>query len=467
MKAKRLAASGPIEGPWTLPGGWRWERLGDLVERCPEKVLPSAGGDLPFVGMDSIPSGEMRVTQTVPFASLRSAGNKFRPADVLYGRLRPYLNKVWRADRHGACSGELLVLRAGHELDSDYLAYALHAHHFVHYASHAVTGDRPRLDFAVMAEFPLPVPPLEVQRRIVARIDELFAEIDDGEAALARAREDLTTWRKALLKAAVTGELTAEWRRTISAGESGAQLIGRLLEQRTQRWTADHRNAGKRYAQPTQPDLFGTPALPEGWTWASIEQLTTGGIRNGLSLKETASPSPVKGLRLDALQGDQVDWSRFRFLPIELEDARPYLLRRGDLLISRANGSQHLVGRCTLVDRDTDDTIFPDTAIRYPLVGDARLQAWATIVWSAPQTRARLLKRAKTTAGILKVSQADIASVPLPIPPTSEIDLIVALVQGQLAEAEAGADDLQHLEPTPAKLRQSILSAAFRGELTA
>ncbi len=75
----------------------------------------------------------------------------------------------------------------------------------------------------------LPIPlRSNVQRSIVARIDELFTDLDDGEAALARARTDLGTWRKALLKAAVTGELTADWRTANPPTETGADLLARI-----------------------------------------------------------------------------------------------------------------------------------------------------------------------------------------------------------------------------------------------
>src|SRR5690606_29193065 len=67
----------------------------------------------------------------------------------------------------------------------------------------------------------IPIAPLPEQRRIVARIDALFTDIADGEAALKRARADLDTWRRALLKAAVTGELTREWRKGAPSSESG------------------------------------------------------------------------------------------------------------------------------------------------------------------------------------------------------------------------------------------------------
>ena len=74
----------------------------------------------------------------------------------------------------------------------------------------------------------MPVAPLPEQRRIVARIDELFAEIAEGEAALERARQGLDTWRRALLKAAVTGELTRDWREANGPTETGADLLARI-----------------------------------------------------------------------------------------------------------------------------------------------------------------------------------------------------------------------------------------------
>ena len=80
--------------------------------------------------------------------------------------------------------------------------------------------------------FAVPLPNLQTPRRIVARIDELFSELDDGEVELARARADLETYRKALLKAAVTGELTADWRLSASIVETGADLLTRILDDR-------------------------------------------------------------------------------------------------------------------------------------------------------------------------------------------------------------------------------------------
>ena len=72
----------------------------------------------------------------------------------------------------------------------------------------------------------------------MARIDELFAEIAEGEAALERARQGLDTWRRALLKAAVTGELTRDWREANRPAETGADLLARI---RAERGASRHR----------------------------------------------------------------------------------------------------------------------------------------------------------------------------------------------------------------------------------
>lgn len=132
--------------------------------------------------MDDIEPEGTSIVRTRPFGSMKSAGNRFFPGDVLYGRLRPYLNKTALPTSDGACSGELLVVRPSIAVNSRYLQLFMHARRFVNTAMSTVSGDRPRIDFTIIAEFDFPLAPLAEQRRIVARVDALFAEIADGEA---------------------------------------------------------------------------------------------------------------------------------------------------------------------------------------------------------------------------------------------------------------------------------------------
>ena len=163
------------------------------------------------------------------------------------------------------------------------MQFALHSRRFVNFATRDTSGDRPRIDFDKIAKFEIPVPPIGEQRRIVASIDELFAEIAEGEAALERGRQGLDTWRRALLKAAVTGELTRDWREANRPTETGADLLERILHSRHADW--EKRRAGKgsetgrvkiRYPAPDPPCAPTSWELPKPWAWASLDQITRG-----------------------------------------------------------------------------------------------------------------------------------------------------------------------------------------------
>ena len=157
-------------------------------------------------------------------------------------------------------------------IDPLYLAYYLNftGSTVLHTASKAGTTVN-SIEASRLDQHPVPLVDIGRQQAIVARIEELFAEIDDGEAALARARDDLATWRKALLKAAVTGELTADWRAANPPGETGDGLLARILADRA---VVSATRLGKRRDKvpeeiiPAQRGLMW-PA-PHGWTWLQL-----------------------------------------------------------------------------------------------------------------------------------------------------------------------------------------------------
>src|SRR5690606_14018520 len=116
---------------------------------------------------------------------------------------------------------------------------------------------------------------------------ELFGEIEAGEQELEKAREGLADFRRAVLKAAVTGELTREWREKNPPNETGADFLARILAERRAAWEraelARLKAKGKapkgdswksRYVEPTPPDTSGLRDLPNGWVWASVDQLS-------------------------------------------------------------------------------------------------------------------------------------------------------------------------------------------------
>lgn len=144
-----------------LPPGWAEVTVGDLFEELRAKVPADPNSPLLFIGMDHVESDTMRLLGSGRFSEMKSAGTRFHPGDVLYGRLRPYLNKVLKADFDGVSSAEFLVFPQMPAISSDFLKFVLTDRAFVAFASHPdnVTGDRPRIDFDTIKKYALHLPP--------------------------------------------------------------------------------------------------------------------------------------------------------------------------------------------------------------------------------------------------------------------------------------------------------------------
>jgi type I restriction enzyme S subunit len=125
-----------------LPAGWAFATIADLVQPRTGKANPQLQPDSPFIGMEHIEPHTMRLLGTAPCRTMKSAASAFRSTDVLYGRLRAYLNKVYQPEFDGLCSGELIVLPESFAVLGRFLKHRLNAADFVAFASHLNTGDR-------------------------------------------------------------------------------------------------------------------------------------------------------------------------------------------------------------------------------------------------------------------------------------------------------------------------------------
>ena len=195
-----------------LPGGWVAAPLSEAIQPRTEKVVPSDHPESRFIGMDHVESLSTKILGSLPAAAMKSSAASFRAGDVLYGRLRPYLNKVAQPNFDGLASAEFIVFPDTVLISSPFLKHRLNAADFVSYASHLNEGDRPRVSFDQIGEFEILIPPPLEQHRIVAKIEELFSELDRGIESLKTAREQLKVYRQAVLKHAFEGKLTAQWR---------------------------------------------------------------------------------------------------------------------------------------------------------------------------------------------------------------------------------------------------------------
>lgn len=160
--------------------GWSIKRLGDV---CQFHKVQGIHRGLPYVGLEHIESHTAQFIGSHEPLAAKSSTFKFTPEHVLYGRLRPYLNKVLAPNFNGHCSTEIFPIKPSPQLSRDFLLYWLLADDTVERIDRTCTGARmPRADMKGLLEFEFPLPALAEQQRIVSVLDEVFAGIAVAQA---------------------------------------------------------------------------------------------------------------------------------------------------------------------------------------------------------------------------------------------------------------------------------------------
>ena len=231
----------------------------------------------------------------------------------------------------------------------------------------------------------VPVAPLKEQRRIAVRIDALFSEVANGEAALAAARKGLETFRRSLLKAAVSGELTRDWREANRATPTGQDFLVRLAGVATAKSPAKGR--GQRKVESDPLDVSALAPLPGGWAWAELKDLVVSGPTNGYSPKKSADGSGTLALKLTATTRGQIDLSEraVKSLSETISAESDLFLKPGDLLFQRGNTIEY-VGIAAVYAGPANTYVYPDLMIRVRTESTV-LTEWIWRVANSPSGR--------------------------------------------------------------------------------
>lgn len=199
------------EQPYEIPDHWKWVRLGAVATVVKDKTEEFSFGTN-YVGLEHLSSGG-GLSHVGDAYGLKSAKTVFSDGDVLYGRLRPYLNKHWIAERSGVCSTDILVFRSQPVIDVVWFDAWLGTDFFVSMASSNTRGiNLPRVSEPFLVSVPVPLPPLSEQDRIVEKLEARLTQIDQ---AIERTEDVLVATDQqmaSLVRAAVSGRLTMEWR---------------------------------------------------------------------------------------------------------------------------------------------------------------------------------------------------------------------------------------------------------------
>jgi type I restriction enzyme S subunit len=298
------------------------------------------------------------------------------------------------------------------------------------------------------------------QLEIVAELEKQFSRLDEAVANLQRVKANLKRYKASVLKAAVEGRLV-ETEATLSRREgrnyeTGEQLLRRILEERRATWVLK-----KKYVEPATAERSLTESVPEGWTEATVEQLSQL-VEYGSSSKTSDDSTGVPVLRMGNIFEGELRFDELKYLPSDHDEFPKLLLNDGDLLFNRTN-SPELVGKVAVFHSKPTNYSFASYLIRVRTVGGALPEFLAAYINSS-FGRQWVKSVVTQQVGQANVNGTKLQALSVPLPPLAEQTRIVAEVDRHLSiirEVEAEVD--ANLKRAQA-LRQAKLAKAFSGD---
>jgi type I restriction enzyme, S subunit len=432
-----------------LPFTWALTNLGAVVNYGrTSKAEPHEIADGDWVlELEDIEKDSSRLLQKMTFLQRQSKStkNRFDAGDVLYGKLRPYLNKVLIAGEPGYCTTEILPLKAGSHIDNRYLFYWLKHPVFLKYVEAESHGmNMPRLGTETGKAAPFVLAPRSEQTRIANQLDTLLNRIQACNDRFDAIPALLKRFRQTVLTAASTGDLTRDWRESQPAAVGGAAREIKLrLEARRDRHSAKSKS---KFKEPVQPDLtHWRLELPEPWLVESV----------------SAFSECLDHVRVPVTKDKRATAERLY----------PYF---------GANGQVDMVDDFLFDDElvmvTEDETFYGRVKpIAYRFSGRCWVNNHAHVLLAGDRVRADYLCFSLMhydvqpwltgTTGRAKLTQGALNALPLAVPPQAEMVEIVRRVNSMFALADRIEARCTAARAQAQRLTPLVLAKAFRGEL--
>ena len=406
-------------------------------------------------------------------------------------------------------TGSLIVRPELRLLAPDFLQGFLSSASSVKYLLEASVGSTmPNLNQQHLLGMRLRLPPRAEQTRIVAKLEELLSDLDAGVAELKAAQKKLAQYRQSLLKAAVEGALTAQWRAARSAplppggrgaggeggsaagrhplpnpspvkgegleNETGAQLLARILTERRARWEAKQlakfadqgktppKDWQKKYPEPVPPDTSDLPELPQGWVWASVEQLGDVQLGRQRSPDKLKGISPTRYIRAANITEAGINFSDVLEMDFSEQERATFALGTGDVLLTEASGSAEHVGRPAIWPSVDGLYCFQNTVLRFRPQGIGSEFAFYSFL---AMQKLGVFSNLSGGVGINHLSAGKFSKLPVALPASKEQVQIVRELVARFAAVEEQEQAITHSLKQSTAQRQNLLRAAFAGEL--
>lgn len=452
-----------MSGVEELPSRWTWATLaeiGDLFSGGTPKTKEPQNfdGDIPWITPadltgyteKTIARGRRNITQR----GLETSSATVMPARTVVFSSRAPIGYVAIARNRIATNQGFKSVSVHEGIFDEYVYYYLRSAKQLAEANASGTTFK-EISGSRFGKLPIPVAPLNEQRRIVEKIETLFARLDKGEEAVREVQKLLIHYRQSVLKAAVTGQLTADWRAERNGSlENGHDVLDRILEDRRENW-----KGRGRYKEPSAPDTSGMPHIPDGWTWGTLEQL--GYVLSGQT---------PKGVEEHVVEGGEVPW--FKVSSMTEPGNENYLLTSKWMFTEESARLAKLnpLPSGTIAFPKRGGAILTNKKRRLGVPGALDLNtmgyvpvALADYLWVYFQGLD--LRQIYDGSNVPQINYHDIADLFIAVPSEEEAQVIADQVDDRLSQITTLEAWCETELKRSGSLRQSILRNAFAGRL--
>jgi type I restriction enzyme S subunit len=463
----------------TLPVGWSWTSLEDLIGEAAPIVYgiiqagPEVPNGIPYIRPTELVDGRIDIPslkRTSPLIASRYTRSVLRAGDVVLaivgtiGKLA-----IVPPELEGAnITQSSARLRPPGLMPPAYLAAALQSPQLRAQFDNMEFGVAVRrLNIAHVRALQIPVAPANEQARIVEKLDAIFEQTRTARARLERLPALLEKLKRSILASAFRGDLTADWRAVHPDVEPASVLLDRIRTERRRRWEADLRAKGKdpagaTYKEPAQVDAAALADLPLGWAWASVDDVSE------LQLGQQRAPIHAAAEETyPYIRAANIKWSGLELSDVKrmgFPDPQRYLLRAGDVLLSEASGSPTEVGKSAIWRDEIPGCCYQKTLLRARPRSPEVSSEWLHASFLADALLGRFARMAPGV-GILHLTADRMLPWPIPMAPAVEQSVIIRRLQlalGTIARLERVlTESLRSVEGC----ERAALARAFRGDL--
>lgn len=398
------------EQPYEVPKNWVWVRLGAVCYASKEKSNDFSN-EIKYIGLEHLEKDK----GIVGFSSadkVKSTKNAFQEGQILYGRLRPYLNKHDIVSFSGVCSTDILVFEASVLVANVLVDKFFNLPFFIEYVVANSKGiNLPRVSEETVLNTTFPLPPLSEQQRIVERIEELFAKLDEAKERLQEVADSFAVRKAAILHKAFTGE-----------------LIGKKIEQLV----------------PLESLVDLIKIGPFGSALHESDY-----IENGIPL---VNPKHI-------VQQHIVPQSKISISEEKAEELSSYRLKANDIVLGRRGE----MGRCAPISNREENWICGTGSMIIRLKKEYDAKLYSLILGS--QATVTYLENSAVGSTLKNLNEKIVRKIPVPQFSNEEQHEIVRLIDDLLARERKAQQAAEQALASIDLMKKSILARAFRGEL--